>query len=700
MASTASRYTSHPPKCPETVGDRWHVVRPLAEGGMGQVYVARHSVTGRLSALKLLDSGSADQVSVERFRREAAVTAELGHPGIVDVLDAGEDETTGAFFIAMELLEGQTFADAMNNPSAHGAELLRIIDQALVPLAAAHEHGIVHRDIKPANIFVLARGGSSAHHGSMSIAPGTTSVKILDFGIARKGMQKGLTQTGTSVGTPYYMAPEQATNSRAASATADVWSVGVMIYEAFAQSLPFDGETAHAVIVAACTESHRPLREVATGVDPALSDLVDRCLCKDPAGRPPNAAALRSELAPFLVAPSSAPDFSSLPAEITHTGVYSRRPSLPPPRTTLGFGVATAGALVAGASAACLVGAAFASGIALSAWFSVPCLAGVSLTWLGISLLKAGPFALPQPTSIAPVSVRPTHSERPLTTAPRFGNEEPKVTLLAFLDLYSGRGRKAAQLVAQVQQRFRDDVAIVWRALPGPQSSAGAVAAALYESYAQGSEPGFQRLYESLCQAPGQLGGEALERYITNAGLNLTGFRHALRSRRHASTIAADAALAESLQVDGGPALFVNGQRFAGTFALDPLFDVIEAALGRERHGAVAVAATAVIDAGTRMDLVSALVQWSGARNAATGVHRSRQVAKKRAESILRRARVGDMDFHALAYRFSDRVVDLGSTHLSELQPSLRRGASALRVGHVSDLLETEEGFHILMRYG
>ncbi|MCU0676176.1 MAG: serine/threonine protein kinase [Myxococcota bacterium] len=259
------------------VAGRYRVEAHLASGGMGAVYRARHTLADRVVALKILrpTSMGLDVADVRRFRREATAAAHIGHPGIVEVLDAGVEE--GFLFLVMELLEGESLRARRRH--ATRAELLGWIRALLDPLAAAHEKGFVHRDLKPENVF-LAR------------TPEGERLKLLDFGIARSIGGPSDTRTGTGLGTPGYMAPEQALEARGASPAADVWSVGVMLYETITGRRPFEGETPHATILRAVSEPHAPLVEVA----PELAALVDACLAKRPADRPRDARELRARL--------------------------------------------------------------------------------------------------------------------------------------------------------------------------------------------------------------------------------------------------------------------------------------------------------------------------------------------------------------------------------------------------------------------
>jgi serine/threonine-protein kinase len=251
---------------------------------MGAVYAARHVLTGVEVALKLLypDVGQ-DEAHLERFLREVRFAAEIGHPGIVRTLDAGED-ADGTLYLAMELLRGEDLAAWLDRPSTTAEQAVDVILEVLEPLAAAHARGIVHRDLKPENVFIAREEDDRR------------VVKLLDFGIARQVGVSSKTTSGVGLGTTHYMAPEQAVSARDVRPAADVWAVGVMLYEAIAGVLPFDGESVHAVVLAACTAPHDPLPTHAPGVDRRLAALVDRCLAKRPDDRPADAGALRAEL--------------------------------------------------------------------------------------------------------------------------------------------------------------------------------------------------------------------------------------------------------------------------------------------------------------------------------------------------------------------------------------------------------------------
>jgi serine/threonine-protein kinase len=269
------------------VGGRYELLKKLGAGGMGAVYLARHTATLGRCALKLIHDHAEDGHSHARFLREARAPAEIGHPGIVQVLDAGVD-TDGTMFVAMELLSGQSYRGVLQRTDATLGEKIALLLEALEPLAVAHRKGFVHRDLKPENLFVVSN------------PLGGPRVKLLDFGIARDGGSAELTETGVLVGSVKYVSPEQARSARDASPASDVWSVGVMLYEAAFGDVPFAGSSSFDVLVKIHGGKFTPLRERVPDVPPAFEALVHRCLSQEPNERPYDAAALADALAPIL----------------------------------------------------------------------------------------------------------------------------------------------------------------------------------------------------------------------------------------------------------------------------------------------------------------------------------------------------------------------------------------------------------------
>jgi eukaryotic-like serine/threonine-protein kinase len=267
------------------VGNRYKIIREIAAGGMGTVYEAQHHLTKQTVALKVLFPQFArDEAAQQRFRREVSAPARINHDGICKVFDADIDPVDGSLFVAMELLEGETFRARLDRHVLTGDQTLDYFERILEPLAQAHAKGIVHRDMKPENIYIATKND------------GTEIPKILDFGIVREVTETNVTQANMGMGTPDYMSPEQATSAKDVTAASDVWSMGIIMYEGLAGRLPFQGATPSAVIVDVITRPHAPLRSVAPQTPPAIADLVDRCLSKDPDGRPRNAGEVLAQL--------------------------------------------------------------------------------------------------------------------------------------------------------------------------------------------------------------------------------------------------------------------------------------------------------------------------------------------------------------------------------------------------------------------
>jgi serine/threonine protein kinase len=202
------------------IDSRYRVLRKIGEGGMGTVYAAEHVEIGKVVAIKILHPHySTEQELVERFRREARAASRIGHPNIIDVMDSGTTEDGCAYFI-MEYLEGIDLADVLSHERRLDPNRsCEITIQICRALAAAHAAGVIHRDLKPENIFLVARDGKADF------------VKVLDFGVARSaGRSNRLTNPGVAMGTPEYMAPEQATGG-IADYRSDIYSVGALLYE-------------------------------------------------------------------------------------------------------------------------------------------------------------------------------------------------------------------------------------------------------------------------------------------------------------------------------------------------------------------------------------------------------------------------------------------------------------------------------------
>lgn len=632
---------------------------------MGEVWVARHAVTGRHVALKILDRGS-DEGIAERFRREAAVTAELGHPGIVEVLDAGFGEGDHSFYIAMELLDGCTLEERMADPLASPEEILSLIDATLVPLAAAHDRRVIHRDLKPANVFVTSGG--------------TTPVKLLDFGIARNDRAEGMTMTGTSMGTPSYMSPEQALDSRRVTPATDVWSVGVMLYEALCGERPFSGQTTHGVIVAACTEPHLSLHEVVPGIDPALSRLVDRCLSKNPLERPRNAQALRDELAPFV---TRAPTMSMVP----DTASLRPRVSRPPVVRTVvpwAWGLLSLGAVATG------VGTTL---IATGGPGVIPLLSGLALVAAGLLGVRR------RPAVERKVSERPGPRRRPdAVQSPAIGCEHPSVSLLAFVDLAEATSRRLIRDLRELVDAYPHDLRVTLKCLPGGSDVSMRVAEAAHEAFGQCGDEGFWGLVELLQRSKRPPSAQRLEAHAETLGIHRHGLRHALRIERHHEAISRDRDLALALGITDGPAILLDGVRIHD-LNRSALCATLERALGRVVSARPSHNDTIPRRPQAPMGLRYIVVQWRGVDTARPDVRRSKAAALERARSIQRRASLPESDFGLLAQRFGDKSHDLGMIRVADADRWVRKAASGLGEGQVAEPFETKGGYVVLKRY-
>jgi serine/threonine-protein kinase len=283
----------------EVIAGRYELVRRIGEGGMGVVWVARSRGLGVDVALKLLHSTRVDEVSVERMAREARAAAHLGHSAIVRVLDFGKSEN-GQPFMAMELLQGEDLFRVLKRTRRLSAvEAVSLILPIVDALVVAHKHGIIHRDLKPENIFIATD------------KRGRVEPKILDFGIAKLEVDdKRLTQIGTVLGSPAYLSPEQAEGTDQVDHRGDIWSLGVVLYEAVTGALPFDGKTSTAVLHSIILDHPRPIIDFAAGND-ALWTIIRKCLHKNPPDRWNSMQELGEALARWLIREGMDVDASS-----------------------------------------------------------------------------------------------------------------------------------------------------------------------------------------------------------------------------------------------------------------------------------------------------------------------------------------------------------------------------------------------------
>jgi serine/threonine-protein kinase len=284
-------YGASNPRLGRTAGGKYKLVRLLGAGGMGEVYEAQHSVVGRRFAIKFLHPELAGNTEiVARFQREAQAAGSLENENIAAVLDAGTDED-GAPYLVMEYLEGEDLAHLLFRagplPVPRAAYILI---QACRGLVAAHERNIVHRDLKPENLFVCKRND------------GSDLVKVLDFGIAKLhvgGSGTGLTHTGATMGTPFYMSLEQARGAKEVDHRTDIYSLGVILYEILTGAKPHPGESYNEILYHVISNEPAPLDNVRVGLPAGLSAVVNKAMAREAGDRYASAALLMEALIPF-----------------------------------------------------------------------------------------------------------------------------------------------------------------------------------------------------------------------------------------------------------------------------------------------------------------------------------------------------------------------------------------------------------------
>jgi len=259
----------------------------IGEGGMGEVYRARHGMMRRSSALKLLRAGHARASDLARFEREVQLTARLTHPNTITIFDYGRTDD-GIFYYAMELLNGATLQRIVDvaGPQPEG-RVVHILTLACGALAEAHSLGLIHRDIKPANIMLCTQGGQC------------DVVKVLDFGLVKELALEGdtnVTVASTLIGTPQYMAPESIRTPEAVDGRADLYALGAVAYYLLAGSDVFRAQTIVEICGQHLHQAPDPLAARGVTVSAELEAVVQACLAKDPKDRPQSAAELRQRL--------------------------------------------------------------------------------------------------------------------------------------------------------------------------------------------------------------------------------------------------------------------------------------------------------------------------------------------------------------------------------------------------------------------
>jgi serine/threonine-protein kinase len=295
-AASDSSYEALGPEVepPELIAERYRVRSRIGAGGFGVVYKAIDERLQKPVAIKVLGSSRAkNKGALERFRIEAMTAGRINHAGIVSVTDF-EQLPDGRPYLVMEFVTGETLYDTLQRetkiPVARACRIARMMCQAL---DAAHKEGIIHRDLKPANVIVRDDPTSSD----------PMQLKILDFGVAKLAeghRQDTLTQSGQVLGTPAYIAPEQIRESAATDGRADLYAVGVILYELVTGHLPFETRNAANLLVSKVVDEPDPPTKYVQELSPAFVKLVMRAIDRDPNVRPKNCAELAAALEPFL----------------------------------------------------------------------------------------------------------------------------------------------------------------------------------------------------------------------------------------------------------------------------------------------------------------------------------------------------------------------------------------------------------------
>ncbi|HXU69871.1 MAG TPA: serine/threonine-protein kinase [Polyangia bacterium] len=294
----------------------YEIKEKLGEGGMGAVYMGEHPLIGKRVAIKvLLDELTANEALVTRFFHEAKAANDIRHQNIVDIVDFGKMEKPGGggniVYLVMELLEGQSLATRLDNKRLTFDECRHVLAQCCSGLAASHAKGIIHRDLKPDNLFLVQRGSDE------------NFVKILDFGIAKltvTASTSAKTRTGTLIGTPAYMSPEQCAGRGNLDARSDIYALGIVMYEMLTGHVPFKGEGFGDIVVAHLTEAAKKPSEVRKDVPPELDAIVMKAIEKEPEGR-------FQSMEEFGVALRDPATFAQSPGAVAYFGAVAAAPT-------------------------------------------------------------------------------------------------------------------------------------------------------------------------------------------------------------------------------------------------------------------------------------------------------------------------------------------------------------------------------------
>lgn len=305
----------------KTIAARYRLVKKLGSGGMSLVYLARHELISRLSALKIMRP-ELSQVPEhrERFLREARAVNRINHENIVEITDVGESD--GVAYLVMEYVEGESLLTQIQEGPMRWERAVRIAIQIASALARTHQMGVIHRDLKPENILLVQRKADAIGLDTAEATPLLEKVKLTDFGIAKMAGEATLTLNEQLFGTPGYIAPEYV-SGLAIDGRADIYSLGVVLYEMVTSELPFEGKGQSDLLLKPLTSSPILPSKRVGGLPPGLEALLMKCLQRDPGDRYQDAFALHDALAALLqeeqrkgsIAPPALPTLDEIPLQ-------------------------------------------------------------------------------------------------------------------------------------------------------------------------------------------------------------------------------------------------------------------------------------------------------------------------------------------------------------------------------------------------
>lgn len=582
------------------IAGKYRLEYALARGGMGSVWVARHAQLDVMVAVKFMApelAASADARA--RFEREAKASAQLKSPNVVQVHDYGIED--GTPYIVMELLEGEDLEDLLERagrlPLAAAAG---IVQQACKALRLAHAASLVHRDLKPGNLFLAKSGDDEV-------------VKVLDFGIAKATTTelagKG-TKTGSLIGSPHYMSPEQVRNSKQVDHRSDLWSMGIIVFRMITGRLPFPGDEVGEILVDICTAPIPAASEVAPALGSEVDPFFRRALARDPAQRFQSARELSDALAALAGIDTGARG-SLVPMDAAALGSASSRS---PSQSSLAGLAATLPGDGAVQSSPTYAEAQRASAPAPASGPAQPVAVPAPPAQLVPSLPSAPGLAEPQVPVPAP---RRSGRRRAIvgaaalaamlgiggivaatrlgaTTAsgwsdaaspvpvssddPTWGSRSAPVTLVVFGDLQCPHTAQLGHALGGLKDRYGwKKIRIVWKhdAMPIHKDARPAAIAA-ETVFRAGGPKAFWNFSDLALANRDDLTAQAFERWARQSGVDVKSYRSSLWERRHAAKVDADAALAASLGVSGTPTTFINGLKVSGALPIEKLVPIID----------------------------------------------------------------------------------------------------------------------------